>query len=69
MGNYTYMNRTNCQNGCNEQTPGGDSIDLNEREQKDNLIEKSGNVLKSLHFILAQSGNSIIATACPLKSS
>ena len=25
--------------------------------------------LKSLHFILAQSGNSIIATACPLKSS
>ena len=25
-------------------------------------------LLKSLHFILAQSGNSIIATACPLKS-
>ena len=25
--------------------------------------------LKFLHFILAQSGNSIIATACPLKSS
>ena len=25
--------------------------------------------LKSFHFILAQSGNSIIATACPLKSS
>ena len=25
--------------------------------------------VKSLHFILAQSGNSIIATACPLKSS
>ena len=25
--------------------------------------------IKSLHFILAQSGNSIIATACPLKSS
>ena len=25
--------------------------------------------LKSLHFILAQSGNSIIVIACPLKSS
>ena len=25
--------------------------------------------LKCLHFVLAQSGNSIIATACPLKSS
>ena len=25
--------------------------------------------LKSLYFILAQSGNSIIATACPLKFS
>ena len=26
-------------------------------------------VIKSLHFILAQSGNSIIVTACSLKSS
>ena len=25
-------------------------------------------ILKSLHFILAQSGNSVTATACPLKS-
>ena len=25
--------------------------------------------VESLHFILAQSGNSIIAAACPLKSS
>ena len=33
------------------------------------MDDKEGNHLKSLHFILAQSGNSIIATACPLKSS
>ena len=31
------------------------------------IVRLSG--LKSLHFILAQSGNSIIATVCPLKSS
>ena len=30
---------------------------------------QSSFILKSLHFILAQSGNSIIATAYPLKSS
>ena len=32
-------------------------------------IKISNASLKSLQFILAESGNSIIATACPLKSS
>ena len=33
------------------------------------ITERRLEVIKSLQFILAQSGNSIIATACPLKSS
>ena len=33
------------------------------------LFVKNLAQLKSLHFILAQCGNSIITTACPLKSS
>ena len=36
---------------------------------RNNRIAAKKSSLKSLHFILAQSGNSIIATACPLKSS
>ena len=35
----------------------------------DHVAKESFTELKSLHFILAQSGNSITATACPLKSS
>ena len=54
---------------CHGQPASSSDIAADNTKVGDRNYPKLNSVVKSLHFILAQSGNFIIATACPLKSS